>query len=149
SEALGLSRDNVSLERAARALTLCGAHHEAATIVGEVQKRFPDATLTNRVSLPVVAAAGAIHRGDWTAALDLLDPVAPYDHAPTAEFWPAYLRGQAHLGLKRGAEAAADFQSILDHRGEAPISQVYALAQLGLARAVALGGQPDATREAY
>jgi tetratricopeptide (TPR) repeat protein len=149
SDGLGLSRDNISLERASRALTLCDAQREAATLVSELQRRYPDATLTNRVSLPVIAAVGAIRRSEWARALDILDAVSPYDHTPWSEFWPAYLRGQAHLGLKRAAEAAADFQSILDHRGESPISQLYPLARLGLARAIALGGQPEVAREAY
>ena len=46
-------------------------------------------------------------------------------------------------------EAAAEFQTILDHRGEAPLSPLYALAQLGVARAAAMGGQGDKAREAY
>ena len=52
-----------------------------------------------------------------------------------AEFWPQYLRGQAYLKLGRGAEAAAELQKILEHRGYAPLSVLYPLAQLGLARA--------------
>jgi hypothetical protein len=75
--------------------------------------------------------------------------VKPYDHAAFAEFWPAYLRGQAHLGLKSADQATAEFQSILDHRGEAPVSQLYALAQLGVARAAVLGGNVDKARQTY
>ena len=149
ADGLGLSRDNISLERAGRALALCDAQREAATLVSELQRRFPEATVTNRVSSPVIAAVGAVRRSEWARALDILDAVGPYDHSPWSEFWPVYLRGQAHLGLKRAAEAAADFQSILDHRGESPLAQLYPLAQLGLARAVSLGGQPEAAREAY
>jgi tetratricopeptide (TPR) repeat protein len=139
----------VSLERAARALALCDESHEVQTVVAELERRFPDATLTRRVSLPVVAAIGAIRHGEWSRALDILEPVRPYDHAPWSEFWPAYLRGEAHLGLKRGREAAADFTAILEHRGEAPISQLYPLARLGLARAHAAAGDPDKARDAY
>jgi tetratricopeptide (TPR) repeat protein len=149
SGALGANRDNVSLERAARALALCDESHEVQTVVAELERRFPDATLTRRVSLPVVAAIGAIRHGEWSRALDILEPVRPYDHAPWSEFWPAYLRGEAHLGLKRGREAAADFTAILEHRGEAPISQLYPLARLGLARAHAAAGDPDKARDAY
>ncbi|MFN0120210.1 MAG: hypothetical protein ACKV2V_06885, partial [Blastocatellia bacterium] len=39
------------------------------------------------------------------------------------------------LQLKQTTEAAAEFQKILDHRGYAPLSPLYPLAQLGLARA--------------
>ena len=54
---LELSRDNVTLERASRVLALCGAEREALSLSSELAKRFPDATLTIRVSLPVTAAA--------------------------------------------------------------------------------------------
>ncbi|HWQ32269.1 MAG TPA: hypothetical protein VNQ79_05245 [Blastocatellia bacterium] len=57
-----------------------------------------------------------------------------------AEFWPQYLRGQAYLKLGRGAEALAEFQKILDHRGYAPLSVLYPLAHLELARAASLTG---------
>ena len=149
SEGLGLSRDNFSLERASRALALCGANREAAALVSELVRRYPDATFTHRVSLPLTAAIGAMRRSDWSRMLGLLEPVKPYDHAPSSEFWPAYLRGQAQMGMKRPVEAAAEFQTILDHRGEAPLSPLYALAQLGVARAAAMSGQGDKAREAY
>ena len=60
-----------------------------------------------------------------------------------------YLRGKAYLRLKRGAEAAAEFQKILDHRGWGPISYLYPLAHLGLARAAALTGDVAGSRKAY
>jgi len=72
-----------------------------------------------------------------------------YDHAPSAEFWPAYLRGQAYLQLKDGAAAATEFRSIIDHRGEVPITLVYPLAYLGHARAAALSRDVDAARKSY
>ncbi|MBW8862577.1 MAG: hypothetical protein JF601_09450 [Acidobacteria bacterium] len=61
----------------------------------------------------------------------------PFDHAQAAEFWPAYLRGEAQLRLKHSADAAAEFRSIIDHRGELADAPLYPLAHLGLARALA------------
>ncbi len=66
-----------------------------------------------------------------------------------AEFWPQYLRGQAYLKLKQGTEAATEFQKILDHRGQAPLSVLYPLAHLGSARAAALAGDMAKSRAAY
>jgi tetratricopeptide (TPR) repeat protein len=149
AEGLALSRDNFSLERASRALALCDAERESAALVSELERRYPDATLTRRVSVPVVAAVAAIGRREWSRALDALDPVKPYDHAALSQYWPAYLRGQAYLGMERAHEAASEFQTILDHRGEAPVSQLYALAQLGVARAAVLNGDAAGAREAY
>src|SRR4029078_1678040 len=99
--------------------------------------RFPEAILTTRLHLPVMAAAAALNRGAPAGVLELLEPVRPFDHSTSAAFWPSYLRGQAHLQLARGAEAAIDFRSIIEHRGELPDSPLYPLAHLGLARALA------------
>jgi len=145
---LELGRDNFTLERAGRVQSLCGGG-EGANLAGELADRFPDATLTARIQLPVAAAALALQRGEPARALGLLASVRPYDHAPSSEFWPAYLRGQAHLQLKNGRAAATEFQSILEHRGEAPTSPLYPLAHLGLGRAAVLTGNVDEARKAY
>jgi hypothetical protein len=59
------------------------------------------------------------------------------------------LRGQAYLKLRRGADAAAEFQKILDHRGQAPLSTLYPLAHVGLARAASISGDAPKARQAY
>ena len=56
--ALGLSRDNFTLERASRALALCGSR-DAAALVRELGDRFPDATLTMQLAR---AGDGSDHR---------------------------------------------------------------------------------------
>jgi hypothetical protein len=76
-----------------------------------------------------------------------LEPAKRFEAA--AEFWPQYLRGLAYLKLKSGNEAAAEFQKILDNRGQAPLSALYPLAHLGLARASALTGDLSRSRKAY
>jgi tetratricopeptide (TPR) repeat protein len=146
---LGLSRDNVTLERAGRILALCGAGSEASAISSDLAKRFPEATLTVRASLPLIAAAAALQRGDAARALEQLEPVRPFDRAPSVEFWPAYLRGHAYLQRKDGAAAVAQFRNIVDHRGDVPGSMLYPLAYLGLARAAMLADDTDTARTAY
>jgi len=146
---LALSRDNFTLERAARALALCGDHDAAAALTKEVADRYPHATLTQRIQIPIANAASALHRGDSARALTVLDPVRPYDHARNAEFWPAYLRGQAFLAAKNGQQAAVEFDAIITHRGEAHDSMLYPLAYLGAARAAAMTGDVEKARSAY
>jgi eukaryotic-like serine/threonine-protein kinase len=73
--------------------------------------------------------------------------VKPYEAA--AQFWPAYLRGQAYLSQGAGAEAAQQFQYIIDHRGQEPTSPLYPPAYLGLARAARLSSELDKSRAAY
>jgi len=147
--ALASGRDNFTLERTARALALCGARVEASKLSRELTDRFPNATFTQRIQLPVTAAALAIEAGDSTRALALLEPVRPYDNARGSEFWPAYLRGQAYLMSKNGTEASKQFETILNRRGDAPDSPLYPLAQLGAARAAASMGELEKARQAY
>ena len=60
-----------------------------------------------------------------------------------------YLRGEAYLGIRAPAEAAAEFNKIIEHRGLNPVAPVRSLARLGLARAYALAGDNDKSRTAY
>ena len=89
----------------------------------------------------------SVQRANPAAALRLIESAKVYERA--ARFWPAYLRGQALLQLKRASEASREFQRILDHRGEDPLSPIYTLASLGLGRAAALAGDRAKSRQAY
>ena len=144
-----LSRDNFTLESAGRALAWCGDDGEASNLSRELAQRFPDAILTTRVILPVMAAATAIRGGKPEQGLELLEPVRPFDLVAAAEFWPAYLRGEAHLQMKHGADAATEFRSIIDHRGVLADAPLFPLAHLGLARALATQGDNLGAGEAY
>lgn len=146
---LELSRDSFTLERASRTLALCGADGERSRLMDELPREFPTSTLTARIQLPVAAAAAALRHNDAARALTLLEPVRPYDHAPAAEFWPGYLRGQAHLMLRDARSADAEFRRILQHRGAAPASPLYPLAHLGAARAAARSRDVAGARAAY
>ena len=65
---------------------------------------------------------------------------------------PTYIRGEAYLAAGQGAQAAAEFQKILDHPGLVWNCWTGALAKLGVARANALeaksasGADADAAR---
>ena len=126
---LASSRDNFTLGRASRVFALCGAGAESASLSSEIAKRFPDATLTIRIHLPLAAAALALRRGDPVRALEILDPVKPYDRAPASEFWPGYLPWPGVSRLKDGLLAARN-PGYVDHRGLFPTSSLYPMAQL-------------------
>jgi tetratricopeptide (TPR) repeat protein len=144
-----VSRDNATLAAAARALAWCGAAADASSLGADLTRRFPDAILTTHVVQPVIAAAVAVRSARPAEALEILEPVRRFDHSPVAAFWPAYLRGEALRGLGRHADAAGEFRSVIDHRGETPDSPLYPLAHLGLARALASAGDPAGARQEY
>jgi tetratricopeptide (TPR) repeat protein len=147
--AVDRSRDNYTLESAGRALAWCGATAEAENVSSELTRRFPETILATHVIVPVIAAATAIRSRQPAHALELLEPVKRFDHAQAAEFWPAYLRGEAQLQLGRHSDAAAEFRSIIDHRGELADAPLYPLAHLGFARALAAGNDRAGARLAY
>jgi predicted Zn-dependent protease len=130
---------------AALPLALCGDAAAAQKAADETSKRYPLHTLWNAVHLPSIRAAIELSRNQPDKAVELLQSAAPYERAyPFA----AYLRGLAYLLARKGSEAAAEFQKILDHKG-ANWGPYYPLSYAGLARAQALGGNTTEARKAY
>jgi len=82
-------------------------------------------------------------------ALDVSKAEPARKYEVFGDFWPQYLRGQAYLKQGNGAQAATEFKAIIDHRGWYPVSPLYPLAQLGLARAAALTGDSAKARKSY
>jgi len=147
TRAAGLPRTPLSFFRAGIALGLCGEAAQAQTLNDEAVKRYPKNTLVNEIYLPLIHAAIEIQRGNRTQAIQMLQAVSRYESVTF--FFSNYLRGQAYLGEGKRAEAAREFQSILDHRGWNPTSPLYPLAHLGLARAAALAGDAAKSRKEY
>jgi eukaryotic-like serine/threonine-protein kinase len=63
--------------------------------------------------------------------------------------YPAFVRGNAHLELHQGAEAATEFQKLLDHRGIVLNETIGALAHLPIARAYAMQSDTTTAKAAY
>jgi len=132
------------------ALTLCGEASEASEakrLLDEYTRQFPEDTLFNNLWLPTARAAQELQHDNGAQAVDALQIAGRYE--PAGFFWPQYLRGHAYLKLDRAAEAAVEFRKILEHRGEAPLSPLYPLAHLGLARAAMLQGDTTKARKSY
>jgi len=140
--ALRIERTKVSLSRAALALALAGDTAKAEPLIAELEEKHPKDTLVTQLWLPEIKAAREIRRGNPQAALDLLEPAKRYE--PADEFRPQTLRAMAYLKLGQGPQAIAEARKILDHRGEGPLSLLWPLAHLWLARASML--QPDQTQ---
>jgi predicted Ser/Thr protein kinase len=155
ADALSGNCDTVRrLGRPALALAMCGDAAQAEKLAAETSKRFPNGTVWNAVQLPEIRAAIEIQRGQPAKAVELLASASPYERAyPEA----VYLRGLAYLRLQKGAEAAAEFRKILDHKGASWGSTwrypnwglYYSISYLGLARGSALAGDAANARRAY
>jgi serine/threonine protein kinase/Flp pilus assembly protein TadD len=145
--ALALSRDVSNLGRSGTALAACGDSGAAQSLVQEMQKEFATDTLSNSVSIPLIRAQLELGRGNAAQAIQLLESARRYE--VFGDFWPQYVRAQAYLKMGNGMQASAEFKNILDHRGWYPLSPLYALAQLGYARAAVLNSDNATARKAF
>jgi tetratricopeptide (TPR) repeat protein len=132
-KALQLERNKITLTRAALALAVAEQTVEADKLVEELKTEYPKDTLINGLWLPLVKAALRLQSGKLEEAIESLEPTSRYE--PAAEFYPQYIRGLTYLRLSENKKAAIEFEKILNHLGESPLSAVYPLARLGLARA--------------
>ena len=142
-----LAHIRASFDTIGLGLALCGEAELLKGLIIEAKQQEPKHTFISGLYLSIIEAASEIETNKPALALRTLATLGQYENA--AGFWPRYLRGQAYLRLKRGTEAAVEFQSIVDHRGQDPLSPLYPLAHLGLARATALAGNSVASRKAY
>jgi eukaryotic-like serine/threonine-protein kinase len=155
--ALRLSNQREVQYGAAFALALAGDYARSQTLADDLESRFPEDTSVRFTYLPVLRATMALKHGEPSKSIELLQISAPYDlgtqrstmHGLFGALYPVYVRGEAYLAAHRGAEAAAEFQKILDHRGIVVSDPVGALAHLELGRAYALSGDKTRARHAY
>jgi DNA-binding winged helix-turn-helix (wHTH) protein/predicted Zn-dependent protease len=125
-------------------LALCGTP-SLAEKAEERNKKWISGEYRSPAKVPVTRAAIAFGLGDPQRAIELLEAAKQYERGyPMAN----YIRGLAYLKLKRGADAAAEFQKVLDHRG-ANWGPLYPLSYVGLARGAALTGETARARRAY
>jgi eukaryotic-like serine/threonine-protein kinase len=140
--------------RSALALAMCGDAAQAEKLAAETSKLFPNGTIWNAVQLPEIRAAIALNRDQPARNVELLASASPYERAHLAA---VYLRGLAYLRLHKGAEATAEFQKIVDHKGANWASlwrypywgQFYSLSYLGTARGFALAGDTAKAKKAF
>ena len=87
--------------------------------------------------LPIIHAKIELNRKNPAAAVEMLQVTVPLEMNPEGGLYANYLRGEAFLRLRKGREAAAQFQKLLDHRALASGS-LWALSHLQLGRAYKL-----------
>jgi DNA-binding winged helix-turn-helix (wHTH) protein/tetratricopeptide (TPR) repeat protein len=141
---------------AALTLAFAGESTQVLSIVNDLSRRFPEDTIVQSNYLPTLRGILALNQGKTGDAIDRLEVARTYELGGTTgssygwnALYPAFVRGQAYLRARKGVEAAAEFQKILDHRGVVVNEPIGALAHLGLARAYALQGEKTKLLIAY
>jgi eukaryotic-like serine/threonine-protein kinase len=146
NESLKLARGNPYVaSQAALALAIAGDGAQAAALALELNQRFPVNTQVQKLVLPAINAQLQLAGRQPAIAVNTLQVALPVEFASTpfssntlSCLYPTYVRGEAYLATSQGAQAAAEFQKIIDHSGVVGICWTGALARLGLARAYRL-----------
>ena len=126
-------------------MAYCGEDGLAQKAADQVSKQYLNHVMWNTVWAPEIQAAIELNHKQPGNAIKLLQSCARYERVQTSA---VYLRGLAFLSERKGLEAGAEFQKILDHKG-ANFSIIYPLSFVGLARAAALSGDTARARKAY
>jgi tetratricopeptide (TPR) repeat protein len=134
NKALSLEKGQMVVLTVALALAIAGQSDEAVALLDELLSARPKDTLLKHLWAPTIKAALWLQAGKLKEAVEELEITERLEKA--GEFIPQYLRGLALLRLGRNSSAANEFDKILRSRGEAPLSSLYPLAQLGKARAM-------------
>ncbi len=148
-EASKMSTNRYVQGTAALSLTLANDTAEAQKHAAYLNQRFPEATAIRFFYLPAIRAAMALNMGKPQEAIDSLRSTSSYDLLFDRGMITVYLRGEAYLAANQGAQAAAEFQKILDFPFASITNYTYAPAHLGLGRAYALQGNTAKARKAY
>jgi hypothetical protein len=138
-------------------LALSGNSSESQKLATDLEARFPEDTVVRFNYMPTLRALLALNDGLPAKAVDVLRTAAPYELgippsgvlAFFGTLYPIYVRGVAYLAAHQGAEAAAEFQNIIDHRTIVVSDPIGALAHLQLGRAFALTGDTIKSKTAY
>jgi serine/threonine protein kinase/tetratricopeptide (TPR) repeat protein len=160
ARALDLGRGGREVDYAAAfALALAGDLPQSQALAEGLAREFPEDTSVQFMYLPTLRALFSLNTPtpDAAAAIQALQTASRYDLAlgrlgfigRFGGLYPIYVRGLAHLAAGQPAEAAAEFQRILDHRSVVIVDPMEAMARLQLARAVALTGNTVKAKRAY
>jgi tetratricopeptide (TPR) repeat protein len=157
SAALELSKGRDVEYGAAFAMALAGDSAGAQALADDLDKRFPEDTSVRSSYLPVLRALLATMGREPAQAIEALQGATPYElgvplswyNGSFGQLYPVYVRGHAYLDAQQGAEAAAEFQKILDHRGIVASDPIGAVARLQLGRALVLSGDKTKAKAAY
>jgi hypothetical protein len=139
------------------ALALSGDVPQSRALAEHLAREYPEDTSVQFMHLPALRALFALNAHDPAAAIQALQIASRYDLALGSlgfngrygGLYPIYVRGLAYLASRQPAEAAGEFQRIVDHPSIVLVDPMGALARLQLARALVLAGDTVKAKSAY
>jgi eukaryotic-like serine/threonine-protein kinase len=146
------AKDRDSRLDLAMLLARVGEVEKAKNLADTLNREYPQDTLAQKYSLPMVRAAIQLHENNPAGAIESLRPAEKYELAvpdTVNSVYPAYLRGLAYLQTGNGVLATPEFQKVIDHPGVVGRFVTGALARLQLARAQKISGDQAAAQKSY
>jgi serine/threonine protein kinase/tetratricopeptide (TPR) repeat protein len=139
------------------ALGLTGDAARAEALADKLNKEHPEDTQVQSSYVPTLRALAALQKNNPRKAVELLEPNRRYELGiPPLAFnhfygnlYPVYVRGLAYMSMKRGEDAAGEFNRMLAYPGLTAGDPVEAAARRQLARAWAIAGNMDKAKNAY
>ncbi|MGC2183221.1 MAG: protein kinase [Terriglobales bacterium] len=125
---------------------LAGNEPQARHLIEDVSRRRPVDTRFQTMLIPVVQAILVMNHGEDAKAIEVLQAGEPYDKGTTDVL---FTRGRAYLLNHQPAQAAQEFQAVLNLRGAYIGDPLMGLAQLYLARAYTQQDDGAKARAAY
>ena len=136
-------------------MTRTGDARRAQPLLDDLAAANVSNTIVQSAWLPTIRAESEMLSQKPSRSLELLEAVKPYERGQLIGnlsytcMFPVYLRGEAYLAARKGAEASAEFQKLMDNRGLVGNCWSGALAHLGKGRAQALSGSTSAAKTSY
>jgi DNA-binding winged helix-turn-helix (wHTH) protein/tetratricopeptide (TPR) repeat protein len=115
-------------------------------VVEELNKAPASSSLTWKVYLPILTAGIALEEHKPAQAIEDLQPARPYR---LRDYYFNSLLGEAFLKNHQPDQAAGQFRETIANPGIDPLSPMYPLAHLGLARSLAMAGDASGSRNEY
>ena len=142
---------------AALALGLSGGSSRLEALAGDLEQRFPEDTFVTFTYVPVLRGLAELRRGKPEHSVERLQVALRYELAAnglnfasySGGLHSAYVRGEALMAARQYAQAAAEFQKVLDHPGVVGTDPIGVLAHLQLGRVFALLGERTKAKAAY
>jgi serine/threonine protein kinase/tetratricopeptide (TPR) repeat protein len=152
ARALQWSADPDTRWGAAMTYAVLGDVAKSTALTTSLQHDMPENHFIQAFAIPMVRAAEQLQRDQLTEAITTLEPLRGYEFgigARSSGVSSVFLRGLVYLKMRNGANAAAEFQRVLEHRGAASWALEYPLSRLNLARAYTLTGDVAKARTTY